>query len=334
MLNNNQTLDSNNYIKGLVSVIIPLFNRENYIVETLKSIDAQTYRPIECIVVDDGSEDMSKIVTENFIHSYKGDVAFILLCKKNTGVQNTRNYGTRYAKGEFIQYIDSDDILFDDKFKRQVDYLNKHKDFNAVFSPWSVGVSALQSKCSDEQKNIASIIDVNTYFKYGPIVNFSPLMKVQSIKEVGVWDEQLTINEELDYHIRFFVNGFKMGFLNYNCGLWREHQNFRLSETNSFNNLYYFYKKHELLLKKSGLWSDEISSNFGMRIFWKLVANKYSGFISRLKLIFLAVKFNKQLPLFQSKKVQILKSILGNSIATVLWFYTILPFVKKQEKKI
>ena len=103
----------------LVSVIIPMFNAERWIVETLASVEAQTYprELIEVIVVDDGSTDASaEIVAREFPRAS-------LLRTANGGASRARNAGTAVARGVFLQYLDADDLLVRDKLVRQAQAL-------------------------------------------------------------------------------------------------------------------------------------------------------------------------------------------------------------------
>lgn len=92
--------------EGLVSIIIPCYNASAYIAETLSSIANQTYPQYEIIIVDDGSTDKSKEII------LKSDNLKIKYChKENEGVSIARNYGLKKAKGEFILFLDADDLL-------------------------------------------------------------------------------------------------------------------------------------------------------------------------------------------------------------------------------
>jgi glycosyltransferase involved in cell wall biosynthesis len=92
----------------LVSVIIPCYNQDKYLSETLNSISNQTYTNWECIIVDDGSVDDSAKIAASFVSK---DSRFIYIYKKNGGVSSARNLGINLAKGSYIQFLDSDDIL-------------------------------------------------------------------------------------------------------------------------------------------------------------------------------------------------------------------------------
>ncbi|MEA2060794.1 MAG: glycosyltransferase family A protein [Thermodesulfobacteriota bacterium] len=100
----------------LVSVIIPTFNRGWIIAEAVQSVLDQTYQPLEIIVVDDGSTDNTRDVLEPFMDR------IILLKQENKGVSAARNLGIQNTRGEFIAFLDSDDLWLPDKTACQIDF--------------------------------------------------------------------------------------------------------------------------------------------------------------------------------------------------------------------
>ena len=103
----------------LVSVIIPVYNREKFLAAAINSVFAQTYRPIQVIIVDDGSTDRSGEIAR----SYR-DVEYIY--QENQGVSVARNTGIDTAKGEFIAFLDSDDLWLPHKLETQINYMLEH----------------------------------------------------------------------------------------------------------------------------------------------------------------------------------------------------------------
>lgn len=87
-----------------VSVIIPVYNVEKYIAETISSVLAQTFTDFEAIVVDDESKDRSIVICENI-----GDPRIKIVRQQNRGLAGARNTGIRYAQGEYLAFLDSDD---------------------------------------------------------------------------------------------------------------------------------------------------------------------------------------------------------------------------------
>lgn len=99
----------------LVSVIVPAYNRAHLITETLDSVYNQSYRPIECVVVDDGSTDKTPEVVRRWKRSHSGDRFDLqLLRQKNMGAQVARNEGMATATGGYYFFLDSDDKLTED----------------------------------------------------------------------------------------------------------------------------------------------------------------------------------------------------------------------------
>jgi len=105
---------------SLVSIIVPCYNAENYIKKTIDSVLCQTYQSFEIIIINDGSKDNSS----NIIRTIRDD-RIHLLEQKNQGVSSSRNNGASLAKGEFIVFLDADDILHPKFLERRIFTLNK-----------------------------------------------------------------------------------------------------------------------------------------------------------------------------------------------------------------
>lgn len=111
--------------KQIVSVIIPVYNCERYLGDAVNSIIKQDYRPLEIIIVDDGSNDG----TADIARSYK-EVQYIY--QPNQGQPVARNKGIAAAQGKFIAFLDADDIWMPNKLSIQMDYLNDHPNIGFV----------------------------------------------------------------------------------------------------------------------------------------------------------------------------------------------------------
>jgi len=97
---------------ALVSIIIPTYNRAHLVTEALDSVWAQTYRPIECIAVDDGSTDDTAEVVKKWKRAHTSDDFCVrLLRQKNQGAPAARNHGMETAQGDYLLFLDSDDVL-------------------------------------------------------------------------------------------------------------------------------------------------------------------------------------------------------------------------------
>lgn len=105
----------------LVSVVIPVYNGARFLRAGLESVFAQTYRPMEVIVVDDGSVDDSGVIAQSF-----PEVHYIY--QANQGVAAARNKGVESARGEFFAFLDQDDLWTPEKLKLQINHLLSHPD--------------------------------------------------------------------------------------------------------------------------------------------------------------------------------------------------------------
>lgn len=113
-----------------ISVIIPIYNGEKYLRETLDSILSQTFADFELIAVDDGSTDSSLIILGEYAEL--DDRVKIYRNRENMGIAYTTNFGIEQAKGEYIALTDQDDISFAKRFENQVKYLEEHPDIAVI----------------------------------------------------------------------------------------------------------------------------------------------------------------------------------------------------------
>jgi len=113
-----------------VSVVIPVWNGERYLKEAIESILNQDFPDFELIIIDDGSTDDSGRIAVTFAH----DKRVIVLTQENAGVVVARNNGLQIAKGEFVAFLDADDIAKRDRFSKQVAYLQANPEVAVVGS--------------------------------------------------------------------------------------------------------------------------------------------------------------------------------------------------------
>lgn len=115
----------------LVSVVIPAYNAEKTIIPCVNSVLHQTYRTLEIIVVDDGSKDATKAILEEYKKEFCIDNLQIV-CQDNTGPSAARNLGLDLARGEYIAFLDSDDLWTRDKIEAQMQVFMKNPSANLV----------------------------------------------------------------------------------------------------------------------------------------------------------------------------------------------------------
>ena len=194
----------------LVSVIIPLFNAEEYILETLTSVFKQDYRPIEVIIVDDGSNDNSVSIIKKFITDFSSsDFKVTLIKNTKKGAPSARNYGLLISKGNLIQFLDSDDILLPDKIKTQVEKI-KDSNFDIVYS---------KAQHIDNKGNLLPYFwgrelqgNSSDYFEF-PWQTMCALYKKDIIYRIGLWNENLNMNQDWEFALKFVINKCNISFL-------------------------------------------------------------------------------------------------------------------------
>ena len=107
-----------------VSVIVPCYNQAQFLAETLDSVLAQTHENWECIIVNDGSTDNTETVAMDYCDR---DKRFVYHKKENGGLSSARNAGLDIAQGDYVQFLDSDDILLPNKFEYQIRMMETNK---------------------------------------------------------------------------------------------------------------------------------------------------------------------------------------------------------------
>jgi glycosyltransferase involved in cell wall biosynthesis len=111
----------------MISIIIPLYNKERTILQSIESVLSQSFRDIELVVVDDGSTDSSASIVEGI-----GDNRLTLIKQENAGPSAARNTGAKEAKGDWIVFLDADDELCDDALKVMFQYTISHQDADII----------------------------------------------------------------------------------------------------------------------------------------------------------------------------------------------------------
>lgn len=147
-----------------ISIIIPIYNVEKYIIDCLQSVMHQTYvGEIECILVDDCGEDNSMSIVERTIVNYSGKIAFrILHHDQNRGLSAARNTGTNAATGDYIYYIDSDDYISDDCLEVLAEPLMQ-REYDMVIGDYEMFGNMHNSTLLLETKN--ELVGNNTIFE-------------------------------------------------------------------------------------------------------------------------------------------------------------------------
>lgn len=162
----------------LVSIIMPAYNAENLISDSINSVLSQTYKNFELIVIDDYSQDQTSQVVENFI--LKDKRVKLIKNIKNKGVAETRNTGLDQAKGDYVAFLDSDDKWVEDKLEKQLAVLKERNDVDVVYGSY-------YRFNSDGVKNVVKVLkllDKKKLLKGNPIGNLTAIYNFKKYPEI------------------------------------------------------------------------------------------------------------------------------------------------------
>ena len=170
-----------------ISIIMPTYNRADYIMEALNSIKRQTFKDYEIIVVDDGSTDNTKEIAA----ACEG-IRYI--CLDHGGIARARNTAVKAAKGKWIAFLDSDDLWKEDKLQKQVDYLHAHPDCRIVFTLFRNFTDIPEDKLDRRQQDLLqTVIDWCLP---------TALIDRSLFDEIGLFDEAMEYSEDTDWVFR------------------------------------------------------------------------------------------------------------------------------------
>lgn len=203
-----------------VSIIIPSYNYGIYLPESVGSIINQTYTNWECIIIDDGSTDNTKEVAQLLCVK---DNRISYFSQSNSGPTVARNYGLKLAKGEFIQFLDADDLLESRKLEKQI-AIFKQQDCDIVYGGVKYFTSSNLSKLYDSEdlksgswmKNLSGRGDtmILELLKGNIMETSSPLIRKLLFHKLGNMNEELLFNEDWELWARFAIGDAKFKFDN------------------------------------------------------------------------------------------------------------------------
>lgn len=181
----------------LISVIISTFNRKDLVLEAITSVLAQEPKNYEIIVVDDGSTDG----TADFLTSLKLPIEII--SQENSGVANARNRGIKEARGQYLAFLDSDDLWLPGILKTQLEYLSSHPNAPLVYVDQHIEIKGKRIKATRfTMKNFTheemSKFDLPTFARSYPIHISSVMARSNLFREVGYFNENLKMHEDTD----------------------------------------------------------------------------------------------------------------------------------------
>lgn len=192
----------------MVSIIVPVLNRRDVIMETLESVRTQTYTPMELLVVDDGSSDGTADGVAGWIEVHPGARGSLIRFEKNVGKCAAVNAGMERASGEYLMVLDSDDVLLPDTIAREVEFLREHPDCGMVFgrafvlrdgrrTAETLGMFGGEKLIADVKSFHGDLL-----FNGNVVISSSALMRHALVRELGPLNVNLRHAHDWEYWIR------------------------------------------------------------------------------------------------------------------------------------
>ncbi|AZI25274.1 glycosyltransferase family 2 protein [Pedobacter sp. G11] len=207
-------------ISVAVSIIIPTYNYAHLITQTLTCLVNQHFTDWEAIIIDDGSTDETEKVVEKFI---KNDNRFLYLKQPNRGVSAARNQGIKFSKGKYIQFLDADDLISQDKIVLQYNVLEQHEDTDISYVKTKYFDSGrsdiLYDNFDKSDSSQATYFNgsgyeiIKQYIINNQTVVQSPLFRREIFDKVRYFREEMHYLEDWDFWLRCAFGELKFSFL-------------------------------------------------------------------------------------------------------------------------
>lgn len=201
--------------KPLVSIVIPVYNKVSFIRETLEAALSQTYQEIEIVLIDDGSTDGSYIVLKEYYERNPDKI--VLVGQENQGVSAANNKALEIARGEYIQFLDADDLLSPNKIEKQVNLLGDKGTFAMASCEWLTFVNNPENHqkwrlniFKDYSNPMEMLFDL---YNNGEMMQPGVyLCSKELIEKAGTWNEKLTINQDGEFFMRVLLQAEQILF--------------------------------------------------------------------------------------------------------------------------
>jgi len=205
----------------IVSINLCCYNSEKYLKETLQSIIAQTYKDWELIIINDGSTDSTEAIVKEFISQ---GFPIIYFFQENHGLGYSRNKAIEHSSGEYIAFIDHDDIWMSDKLEKQMSIFNNRSDIDFVYSNYykMTDYGKKRFVLGLKGKQPEGNVFVDFIYKYLVFIG-TVIVTKKSLNSLGtLFDDRFNQIEEYDVFIRLLYK-YKAAYLDKPLAIYRYH---------------------------------------------------------------------------------------------------------------
>lgn len=260
-----------------VSIIIPVYNVEDYILECLESVAHQTYKgDMECIIVDDCGTDRSISRAENFIQSYQGNTDFYILHHDhNRGLSAARNTGTDAAKGDYVYFLDADDCMIPETIEVMVGMVCKYPNVEMVqggIVSKDGHVISDFSKMEIPEHTTDKMWIMRNVFLNLPVSSWNRLLRKEFLIRGNITFHEGIIHEDVPYCFLLSLKCQHIGFVKKNTYCYRQHRrNSILNTTDEKTSLYSRLPiMHDCINAYTPyLFESKEEQNLALKILWK-----------------------------------------------------------------
>ena len=227
----------------LISIIVPVYNVENYLRQCLDSIMGQTYQNFECLLINDGSPDHSADICREYVSK---DSRFLYFEKENGGVSSARNLGIEHSKGEYITFIDSDDwvdsdyleVLYNALIDENADIsVSTYKRFHMADNCWYFHSfqRGYEKKIFTGSELIDNLQLLSSFdHSYGSVCG--KLVKSVRVETIR-FNEETTLGEDMEFWYKLYLISDKIVYVNKDTYIYRtsndEYKHFELEKIRS-----------------------------------------------------------------------------------------------------
>lgn len=277
-----------------VSIVIPSYNYGHLIAATLSCLQDQSYKHWHAIIVDDGSTDNTREIVDNFTRQ---DNRFSYLYQQNSGVSIARNNGLKQIAGEFVQFLDADDLVSKEKLSLQVKYLQNNPEVdivnvntryfhtdrpNVLYTDLSLSNTSKREEVKG--RGMEAILEL---IEHNPIVVQGPLFKREILDRVQGFVESMKYLEDWDFWVRIALHYYRFDHIDHPgaVSLVRAHSVSASRNGTQIQEGEGFFRNRLNILIKESPQLTEIQKDTALRLNLKELKNTYKYLMAKTPLI-------------------------------------------------
>ncbi len=264
-----------------VSIIVPVYNAENFIDECVKSLVNQTYQDLEIILINDGSKDKSYDICKKY--SEKDD-RVILVNKANSGVGDTRNTGINMASGKFVLFVDSDDYIKNNTVETLVNSIEKNSQL-VLFGINRVSVNGVTPLGEYDILSLEINEFIESYWKFASTLSLACPVNKLFVRDIIVnnklmFEKDVKIGEDLRFCLTYFAKCNQIQVIDKNLYYYRYNENSasEVYQENLFKELTELFKRQEKFARTNGnIKHEDIETSQLYSLFITCLMNLFKG---------------------------------------------------------